>query len=182
MTRRAALAALALAPLWLWAGCAAAPDPAVFRDSQAPISSATDVALAELAGTWDVRARYAAPGDALAAAPERFDFAATPDGGLRVARSRLACAAGACAAQTETAVAQASGPGRFGLARAGGAPEEHWLLWADADRRVAVIGTPSGTFGWIMARGPAGPDLMRAARRILAWNGYDPARLTEVPA
>lgn len=53
-----------------------------------------------------------------------------------------------------------------------------WVLWVDEGYRTAVIGTPSGAFGYVLNRGRAMPaDRMEAARRILDFNGYDTARL-----
>ncbi len=81
---------------------------------------------------------------------------------------------GARAFATEAVV---TGPGR--LARIGRAGrEELWVLWVDADYRVAVIGTPSGSFARILARTPViRPDLLQAARQVLDFNGYDISQL-----
>ena len=52
------------------------------------------------------------------------------------------------------------------------------MLWADADYRIAVIGTPDGRFGRILARRADPPsDLVAAAREVLEFNGYDLAGL-----
>ena len=49
-----------------------------------------------------------------------------------------------------------------------------WVLWADADGRTLVVGTPSGSMGFILNREAAMPaDRMRAARDILQFNHYD---------
>jgi apolipoprotein D and lipocalin family protein len=59
-----------------------------------------------------------------------------------------------------------------------GTAREFWVLWVDDDFRTAVVGTPDGTFGWIMDRpGAASPDRTEAARRMLEFNGYDLSRL-----
>lgn len=64
-----------------------------------------------------------------------------------------------------------TGPGRFAVAG-----QEWFILWADGDYRTMVIGTPGGTFGFILNRGGTiPPDRMNAAREILEWNGYDMA-------
>jgi apolipoprotein D and lipocalin family protein len=79
--------------------------------------------------------------------------------------------------------ARVSGPGRLMLTGAdpAGIGAEWWVLWVDADNRTLVVGTPSGGFGMILNRTPdLPPDRMRAAREILAWNGYDLARLRPV--
>lgn len=61
-----------------------------------------------------------------------------------------------------------SGLGRFTV---GG--QEYWVLWVDADYRTLVLGTPSGAFGAVLNRGgPIPPDRMRAAERVLDFNGY----------
>lgn len=64
---------------------------------------------------------------------------------------------------------QPIGPGRFAVAG-----QAWWVLWADGDYRTLVIGTPSGSFGFVLNRGGAiSSDRMKAAREILDWNGYD---------
>lgn len=72
-----------------------------------------------------------------------------------------------------------TGPGRVTPARAGSPlNREWWVLWADVDLRTLVIGTPDGSFGFILNRGGALPaDRLAAARDILDWNGYDTGRL-----
>lgn len=62
------------------------------------------------------------------------------------------------------------GDGRFGVP---GSDLPWWVLWADADGRTLVIGTPSGAFGIVLDRGPIPADRAKAAADILAWNGYD---------
>ncbi len=63
------------------------------------------------------------------------------------------------------------GPGRLAQVR-GTAPL--WILWVDDGYRTVAIGTPDGSFGWIMDRDPVpGRDRLRAAREVLAWYGYD---------
>ena len=65
-------------------------------------------------------------------------------------------------------------PGRFDLPGVG----PFWVLWADADNRTLVIGTPSGRYGMILNRDAnLPPDRLKAARDILKFNGYDTSRL-----
>ena len=47
------------------------------------------------------------------------------------------------------------------------------MLWADADYRTLVIGTPNGRLGFILNRGAISADRLVAAWEILDWNGYD---------
>jgi len=71
-------------------------------------------------------------------------------------------------------VARLIGPGR--LQPDDGAPL--WVLWVDDGYRTAVIATPSGEFAYVLNRTRDIPkDRMDAARRILDFNGYDPAGL-----
>ncbi|MFO1142618.1 MAG: lipocalin family protein [Amaricoccus sp.] len=59
---------------------------------------------------------------------------------------------------------------------------DYWVLWVDSDYRTAVVGVPSGRAGWILARTPTIDPARRAeAEAVLARNGYDPARLYDVP-
>ncbi len=59
---------------------------------------------------------------------------------------------------------------------------DYWVLWVDDDYQTAVVGVPSGRAGWILARTPAIDPARRAeAEVVLARNGYDPARLYDVP-
>ena len=54
-----------------------------------------------------------------------------------------------------------------------------WVLWADTDLRTLVIGTPDGSFGFILNRNaPLTPDRLAAAKQVLAFNGYDVSRLS----
>ncbi len=70
-----------------------------------------------------------------------------------------------------------TGPGRFRRSDGGvGAP--FWVLWVDEGYRTAVIGTPDGSFGFVLNRDATIPaDRLEAARRVLDFNGYDLARL-----
>ena len=68
-----------------------------------------------------------------------------------------------------------SGPGRLSPSD-GSAPL--WVLWVDEGYRTAVIGTPSGSFGYVLNRTRDIPaDRVKAAREVLDFNGYDTAKL-----
>ena len=131
-----------------------APTGPVWRDLAQPIGSTTRGGPYDMAGNWQVQAAYPGgplgPGDGIV-----LDFRADGTGdfnGLPL---------------------QVTRPNRW---RAGGV--EYWVLWVDDDFRTAVIGTPTGGFGWIMDRpGASSPDRSRAAREILEFSGYDPAQL-----
>ena len=60
--------------------------------------------------------------------------------------------------------------------------EAAWVLWVDESYRTAVIGTPSGRFGYVLNRAPAIPaDRLRAAHEILEFNGYSLAAFSPFP-
>lgn len=59
---------------------------------------------------------------------------------------------------------------------------DYWILDLTADYSVVVIGTPSGSVGWILARTPMLDDAALAdATAVLTRNGYDVSRLTFTP-
>lgn len=146
---RAPLAAVFLA----LAACA----PMAPEGHRAPGSAISSMALfdpAALAGTWHEAAGYPLrPG----CRPGTVTFA---PGGSALSGSP-------CFLPLAEARLTASGPGRF---RAG--PHDLWVLWADADNRTLVLGTPSGSFAAVLDRGQIAPDRLEAARRVLAFNGY----------
>lgn len=75
--------------------------------------------------------------------------------------------------------ARVVGPGRLAV-RLDGVPvtAPYWVLWVDQDYSTAVVGVPSGRAGWILNRSPSiSADRLNAARRVLAFNGYDLSEL-----
>ncbi len=64
-------------------------------------------------------------------------------------------------------LAEPSGQGRFVLDGT-----EWWVLWVDSGYRTLAIGTPSGSFGFVLDRGTIAPDRLQAAREIFDFNGY----------
>lgn len=143
-----------------------------FRGS-GPIYSNAVMDTSSLAGEWTQVATFA---DADAPCRQgRADIATTPSG--------LTIAARLCLNGAEVALngpLAATGPGRVTPMGRVAEPlgTEWWVLWVDADLRTLVIGTPSGRFGFVLNRGGKLPaDRLTAARDVLAWNGYDTARL-----
>lgn len=54
---------------------------------------------------------------------------------------------------------------------------DYWIL--DTDYEVAVIGSPSGSTGWVLARTPSlPPQRLARAFQVLEANGYDLNRIT----
>ena len=147
--------------LILLAGCS--PKPAqipTFRDANAPIYSSAVLDPARLSGHWLQVATFAPRGQT-ACAPGSVDIR-----GLQATWDL--CLAGGAVRGTGQMLA--GRPGRFDLA---GMPV-WWVLWADTDYRTLVIGTPSGTMGFVLNRDAALPvDRLKAVRDILRFNGYD---------
>lgn len=165
--RPAALTATSLALMLV--GCAA-PPPATSRNPETIIASAALFEPARFADVWHI-VEATPPESGCGPLAETW----VPDGPDRFRVTGTFCAAaGARAFAAEAAV---TGPGR--IRREGREGDDPlWVLWVDADYRVAVIGTPSGRFARILARRPdPRPDLIAAAREVLDFNGYDTARL-----
>ncbi len=144
------------------AGCAAVPSGDGYRDRSVPIASTTRGGVADLAGDWVIAqsfGNFGRAGHGLRIAPTEggADWLVPVPGGTT--RLRM----------------QAGQPGRY-LAANG---TEIWLLWADDAFRTAAVGTPDGSFGWIMNRqNAASADRTTAARDVLAFFGYDIDRLS----
>ncbi len=53
---------------------------------------------------------------------------------------------------------------------------DYVVLWVDDGYQTAVVGTPSGKAGWILARMPTiSPQVRQDAEAVLEMNGYDPS-------
>jgi len=150
------------------AACSGGAQVGTFRQTDAPIYSSAVLETPRLAGRWQQVGDFAAA-DVAACQPGRAEIFRDA-AGLKIT-ARL------CLAGKSTPVLgplRPLGPGRFAVAGQG----PWWVLWADSGYRTLVIGTPSGAFGLVLNRGgPLPADRQRAAREVLAWNGYDIARL-----
>lgn len=149
-------------------GCAPRPPGTVTG-----MSSAALFDPARFADVWHVAA---ALGSDPACGPLAETWTLTGAGRYRV--TGTAC--GPAGARAFVSEATVTGPGRLARTVAG-RDEALWVLWVDADYRVAVIGTPSRGFARVLSRTPdVRPDLMQAARDVLRFNGYDPDGLRPV--
>ncbi len=171
------LPALLLAALAL-AGCAGES----FRDTSAPIAAQRDFNPERYLGLWYEIARF----------PVRFEegcVATTAEYGAIDATTvsvRNTCRKGAPdgPVQGVSGTATVVGPGQLKVKfpKVPFVSADYWVLWVDADYQTAVVGVPSGTSGWILARTPAIDAARRAeAEAVLARNGYDVSRLYDVP-
>ena len=147
-------------------GCGPTPEPVGYRTRPGMIASAALFDPARFQGDWHVVAAFA-PEAACGALQEAW----SDDGPGRFLVRGAACSSAGLRQFATRAVL--TGPGRISRIGAAG-PEEMWVLWVDADYRIAAIGTPSGRFGRILARDAAPrADLLRAAQTVLDFNGYD---------
>ena len=175
MMRRVICAGLGLA---LLAGCAAVPDVGgkSFRNTAQPLSVTTrGNGMQDMSGPWFIRAHF--PNDASAA---MVTFLPAYQGREAVEVRRERCTlSGDCEAEAYVLRAEALGQNRWrlsGESREG--PDELWVIWVDDGFRTAAIGAPDGRYGWIIdRRAEGGADRLKAAAEILAFNGYDVARI-----
>lgn len=120
---------------------------------------------------WHVVAEIAPDGGC---GPRAETWTAAAPGQFRVTGTLC----GPTGARAFLADARVTGPGRIARQFRDGRSEELWILWVDADYRLAVMGTPSRAYARILARRPQpSADLMQAARDVLRFNGYDPSLL-----
>lgn len=176
-----------LAALAVIALVACEPGPAFvpdgFRDTTVAISSSTRFDAARFAGEWVVVESF-----------DQTPRAVTVDR-VRFSPSSVGYSYQAWASQLPptdpelAAIIDVSAPpelkiGAFGRLTFVGEHKEDdpiWVIWVDEDHRTAVLGTPSGRFGMIVNRTKKlRADRLRAAREILAFNGYDVSKLRKV--
>lgn len=141
------------------AACTAKPvEKNEFRDPAAPIYSSAVLDAARLSGPWVQIATFA-PGGQAACGAGRVEIGARAQWDLCLAGGR----------ERGSGPMAAGKPGRFDLQ---GMPV-WWVLWADADYRTLVVGTPSGEMGFVLNRDAVLPaDRLKAVRDILQFNGY----------
>lgn len=151
---------LILPLLLLLTACTAPPAQIDGFRSKGPIYSNAVLDLTTIAGQWTQVAAFA--GDGRTCRPGGAEFTRSA-AGLTVS-ARLCLNGSEVTYRGPLAV---SGPGRLTPAAKAPAPlnREWWVLWADVDLRTLVIGTPDGSFGFILNRGgPLPPDRCRCAR------------------
>jgi apolipoprotein D and lipocalin family protein len=159
-----------IASLLLLSACAAAPPDQGFRTGEGQIASAALFDAARFGDVWHVAAAFG-PDAGCGPLAETW----LPAGPGRWTVTGTAC--GPSGARAFSGAAQVTGPGRITRDGLRGT-EELWVMWVDADYRVAAIGTPDGSFGRILSRSPdLRADLDAAAREVMDFNGYDVSRL-----
>ncbi len=160
---------LILALVLLLAACVKpAPDKiGAFRQAGAPIWSSAAFDAARIEGSWQQVATFTA-GETPGCKP----------GGMQVSRGAagLEIAARLCLNGREVRAAgplRMVGPGRMAVA----GMADWWVIWVDSGYRTLAVGTPDGTFGFVLDRGRIGHDRLVAAGEVFDFNGYSKARL-----
>ena len=170
--RKGAWLGAALAAL-VWPGSAVAE----VRDLSVPMVVVTSVDLDRYLGRWYEIARF----------PNRFergcedvtaDYGLREDGQISVINT---CVKEGMAEAIE-GQAWVVAPGRLKVTfvpwLGGLAAGDYWVLHLEPDYSMAVVGAPSGNFGWILSRGAKLPgEKMDRALGVFAANGYDTAQL-----
>lgn len=163
---------LTVLPLLLVAACAVAPRSVALRDAASPLRSIAGYDFSRMVGDWQTAAFLAPIGTRCGAEA----LAIRADGAALRVTGRLCTGGGVQPVDTR---AVPVGPGRLALS---GRAEDWWVIWSDHGDRTLVIAPPSGTSAVVLDRGRISPDRLQAARDVLAFNGFDVARLIAVPA
>jgi len=169
--------AIATAIIGLLALLGTGPALAQVRDEAVPMAVVQSVDLTRYLGRWYEIARF----------PNRFergcqdvtaDYDLRDDGRISVVNT---CVKDGVAEAIEGR-AWVVAPGQLkvtfvpwlGRLAAG----DYWVLHLEPDYSMAVVGAPSGSFGWILSREPKlSPAGMQRALAVFAANGYDTAQL-----
>ena len=162
------------------AGCARLADDLStqgYRDQSVTIAATTRFDVMEFSGDWSVKEWF----------PEEhqmgaFKFALQKDhGSITTHTSNCARNDAACDTSgfnTHTFPATIPQPGVIQVGKDGGPVDRYVVLWVNETYTTAAIGTFDGRYGYIIARqGQERKDTSKAAREVLAFNGYDISRL-----
>ncbi|MGR3362670.1 MAG: lipocalin family protein [Maritimibacter harenae] len=160
----------------------ALPAAAEYRDESVPLTTA-NVDLGRYLGTWYEIARY----------PNNFErgcvgvtaqYARDGDKISVLNTCRKGSVDGPATSRKGEAVPV--GPGKLKVDfvpwLGGLAAGDYWVLYVAPDYSLAVVGEPSGKFGWILSRTPQiRQSQLDTALSVFARNGYDTGELRLVP-
>lgn len=154
-----------------------------YRDTEVTMTTNGPVDLERYQGLWYEIARF----------PNRFEegcvgvtaeYSLDEDGSVRVLNTCVDCALGGPVSLAEgSAVSTNADNDRLRVNFVSWLPfaaGDYWIL--DTDYEVAVIGTPSGSVGRVLARTPdLSPEQLSKAFQVLSRNGYQLDRITMTP-
>lgn len=149
--------------------CVSAPsDKAVaFRKAGTEIWSSAAFDAARIEGRWQQAATFSAS-----------DGPGCKPGGAEIRRGAagMEITARLCVNGKEMRTAgplKMVGPGRMAVS----GMSDWWVIWVDSGYRTLAIGTPDGSFGFVLDRGRIGADRLNAAAEVFEFNGYNKSRL-----
>lgn len=147
-----------------------------YRDTSVPIA-AVEVDLDRYLGKWYEIARYPNWFEQNCPAPTAT-YTENADGTINVLNQ---CAGG----RAREALATPVGPGKLDVDFVQWLPGigvgKYWVLYVAPDYSLAVVGEPSGKYGWVLARSPGiRQSAFDTAKAALEKNGYDTSALVVV--
>lgn len=168
--------------LLVFAALLSACSTSSYRDQDIEISSVETLDLSRYEGRWYEIARF----------PNRFekdcvavtaDYARKPDGTIAVTNT---CRKGGFDGPIEAAegTARIAAPGQLKVKFVDWLPfdGDYWVLYVSPDYKLAVVGAPKGTTGWVLARDPQpDPELIDRGYEALRKAGYDTNLIYRTP-
>lgn len=161
---------------------AASANAANYRDKSVPIAAVPALDLDRYLGRWFEIARYPFKWED-GCYSVTADYAKKPDGSIQVINS---CNKGSVNGEKVTYEGEAwiTEPGKLRVSFVnvpllkGLASGDYWVLYIDPSYTVAVIGSPKGSTGWILARKSKITNAQKErALKALRDNGYDTSKL-----
>lgn len=149
------------------------PASAEYRDTSVPMKT-QEIDLQSYLGKWYEVARYPNTFERGCQAPTAT-YSQNADGTVEVLN---ACAGG----RSRSAEAVKVGPGKFEVDFVrwlpGVAKGDYWVLYVDNGYDLAVVGEPTGRYGWVLSRTPQiRQSQLDKAQSVLRQNGYDLSEL-----
>lgn len=146
-----------------------APASAEYRDTTVPMRT-QEIDLQSYLGKWYEVARYPNSFERGCQAPTAT-YSLNEDGSIEVLN---ACTNG----KSRAAKAVKVGPGKlevdFVSWLPGIAKGDYWVLYVDPGYTLAVVGEPTGRYGWVLSRSPQiRQSQLDQAQAVLMQNGYD---------
>lgn len=147
---------------------------ASFRDTSVPMKS-QNVDIQKYLGKWYEIARY----------PNSFEKGCT---NVTAEYTKTADGVGvlnSCNGRTRSADARVVAPGQLKVNFVKWLPMaegDYWVLYVDPSYSLAVVGEPTGKYGWILSRSPqVRQSQLDKAYSVLRANGYDTSKIYLTP-
>ena len=163
-------------------GCGLAPGP-----DGPPLRTVARVDLDRYLGLWHEQAKIPNRFQDQCVRDTRAEYAALPDGRIRVLNS---CVNAEGLREQAEGVARVTDPGTgaklevsfFSILGWRPVWGDYWVIGLDPDYRWAVVGTPGRGYGWVLSRAPElDPGEWAAVDALLRERGYDPGLFEHDP-